>query len=92
MKKSFSVSRSARSFDFSEIGSHEAGLVIFTNRKIYYKLDDICRDIAYELWQSDGSPEGQAEHYWYAAEKILDEQGFDIKIRETIVYKDMVMA
>jgi hypothetical protein len=30
------------------------------------------REKAYQLWESDGSPEGQAEHYWDLARKLVD--------------------
>jgi Protein of unknown function (DUF2934) len=31
-------------------------------------LHERIRQRAYELWEQDGRPEGQAEHYWYRAE------------------------
>ena len=29
------------------------------------------RDLAYALWTEDGSPDGNAEHYWLKAERQL---------------------
>ena len=29
------------------------------------------RDLAYSLWQEDGAPEGQSDHYWLKAERQL---------------------
>lgn len=30
------------------------------------------REKAYQLWELDGSPQGQAEHYWNRARKLVD--------------------
>jgi Protein of unknown function (DUF2934) len=30
------------------------------------------REKAYQLWEADGSPAGQAEHYWNLASQLLD--------------------
>jgi hypothetical protein len=32
------------------------------------------REEAFILWNSDGCPEGKADHYWYQAEKVIDHQ------------------
>ena len=33
--------------------------------------DEKIRDLAYQLWERDGKPEGKDEDYWHAAEKLL---------------------
>lgn len=30
------------------------------------------REKAYELWQADGAPEGNSDHYWHRACEILE--------------------
>ena len=30
------------------------------------------REKAYQLWELDGSPQGQAEHYWNQARKLIE--------------------
>jgi hypothetical protein len=30
------------------------------------------REKAYQLWESDGSPAGQAAHYWTLASQLVD--------------------
>jgi len=30
------------------------------------------REKAYQLWELDGSPQGQAEHYWQLARELID--------------------
>jgi DUF2934 family protein len=32
------------------------------------------RQRAYQLWQADGAPEGQSDHYWHLARKIIDQE------------------
>lgn len=32
------------------------------------------RILAYELWEKDGSPEGQADEYWDRARAMIDDQ------------------
>jgi hypothetical protein len=32
------------------------------------------RELAYHLWEADGSPEGQAEEYWHRALKQLESE------------------
>lgn len=31
------------------------------------------RELAYQLWERDGSPHGRDNEYWHAAEKLLSE-------------------
>ena len=54
-------------------------------RKVYTKLDDLCRDIAYSLWEEAGQPDGLSDHFWFEAEKILCEMGLNIRIRHSLV-------
>ena len=37
-------------------------------------LQQRIRDRAYELWTEAGSPEGQDEHFWFAAKVDIDQQ------------------
>lgn len=30
------------------------------------------REIAYQLWQADGAPEGKSDHYWHRARELLE--------------------
>ncbi len=30
------------------------------------------REIAYQLWQADGAPEGKSDHYWQRARELLE--------------------
>jgi hypothetical protein len=32
------------------------------------------RDRAYQLWEADGAPEGNAEHYWYRAQELIERE------------------
>jgi hypothetical protein len=34
--------------------------------------EESVRTRAYELWEQAGSPEGQAEHFWYIAARELE--------------------
>lgn len=36
--------------------------------------DAKIRDRAYALWELDGSPEGNEQHYWHEAERELAEE------------------
>jgi hypothetical protein len=35
-------------------------------------LDERVREIAYFLWLDEGTPEGEAERHWLAAEGLLE--------------------
>ncbi|MET3925806.1 DUF2934 domain-containing protein [Devosia sp. 2618] len=43
--------------------------------------DEEIRARAYALWQTDGAPEGQDEHYWHKAERELAEES-DVDLSE----------
>jgi hypothetical protein len=30
------------------------------------------RERAYQLWEADGAPEGNAEHYWHRAGELIE--------------------
>lgn len=30
-------------------------------------FEQAVREVAYELWERDGQPEGQEKHYWFLA-------------------------
>jgi hypothetical protein len=32
------------------------------------------RELAYELWEAEGQPEGRADHYWHRAREIIEDQ------------------
>jgi hypothetical protein len=34
----------------------------------------LIRERAYQLWQADGSPEGEAERYWHRARELIEDQ------------------
>jgi hypothetical protein len=36
--------------------------------------EDRVRELAYQLWEQNGSPEGRDEEFWQAAQKLLAEQ------------------
>lgn len=36
--------------------------------------EERIREEAFILWNSDGCPEGKADEYWYAAEKVIERQ------------------
>ncbi|WMY06653.1 DUF2934 domain-containing protein [Paraburkholderia phenoliruptrix] len=38
-------------------------------------VEDRIRKRAYELWESDGSPEGRADDYWARAEAQIEAEG-----------------
>jgi Protein of unknown function (DUF2934) len=38
-------------------------------------VEDRIRKRAYELWQSDGSPEGSADDYWTRAQAQIEAEG-----------------
>lgn len=38
-------------------------------------VEDRIRKRAYELWESDGSPEGRADDYWARAEAQIQAEG-----------------
>ena len=44
--------------------------------------DEVIRDLAYALWVEAGSPEGNDQHFWHAAEKQLGEDS-DLDTSET---------
>lgn len=33
--------------------------------------DQPIRELAYELWQENGCPTGEDDHFWYESERIL---------------------
>lgn len=37
-------------------------------------LDEKIRKRAYELWEKDGSPDGQADRYWDAARRQIESE------------------
>ena len=36
--------------------------------------DQRIREEAHLLWNADGRPDGKADEYWLAAEKVIDDQ------------------
>jgi hypothetical protein len=42
------------------------------------------RELAYRLWERDGSPHGKDHEYWHAAERLLAEDGTkdDVEVLE----------
>jgi hypothetical protein len=52
--------------------------------------EDRVRDLAYQLWQDAGSPEGQADHFWHLAEQGVagDEAGYDKTLADTFPASD----
>lgn len=46
-------------------------------------LDEPIRKTAYFLWEQDGRPPGQAQHYWELAEaKHLRQRAYDLWLQE----------
>ena len=39
--------------------------------KISDLKEQTIRELAYELWQRSGCPNGDEDHFWYEAERIL---------------------
>jgi hypothetical protein len=37
--------------------------------------EEKIRDLAYKLWERDGSPQGKDDDYWFAAEALLADEG-----------------
>lgn len=37
--------------------------------------DEQIRELAYQLWERDGSPEGKDHDYWHAAKELLEDEG-----------------
>ncbi|MDB5530376.1 MAG: hypothetical protein JWR51_3479 [Devosia sp.] len=37
--------------------------------------DEKIRELAYQLWERDGSPEGKDDDYWHAAKELLADEG-----------------
>lgn len=37
--------------------------------------DEKIRELAYQLWERDGSPQGKDDDYWYAARELLADEG-----------------
>jgi hypothetical protein len=37
--------------------------------------DEKIRELAYQLWERDGSPEGKDHDYWHAARELLADEG-----------------
>ncbi|WP_375451881.1 DUF2934 domain-containing protein [uncultured Devosia sp.] len=37
--------------------------------------DEKIRELAYQLWEKDGSPDGKDDHYWHAARELLADEG-----------------
>lgn len=35
--------------------------------------EERIRDLAYQMWEADGKPEGQASAHWQAAAKVVEE-------------------
>jgi hypothetical protein len=51
-------------------------------------LQHRIRERAYELWNSSGRVEGQAEHHWFVAEReVLSEMSREIAVAETVSLK-----
>jgi len=47
------------------------------------ELNETIRRTAYFLWEQDGRPEGQADHYWeLAREKHLRQRAYDLWLAE----------
>jgi hypothetical protein len=45
--------------------------------------DERVREIAYFLWLDGGSPEGEAERHWLAAEGLVEPEGRIPSMTET---------
>ena len=43
-------------------------------------VDERIRQRAYRLWEEDGSPEGQADEYWYRAARQIAAEGVDTPV------------
>jgi hypothetical protein len=39
------------------------------------------REIAFELWQEEGCPEGEAERHWFAAKALFEAEEAERKAR-----------
>lgn len=37
--------------------------------------EEKIRELAYQLWERDGSPEGKDDEYWHAAKELLADEG-----------------
>lgn len=37
--------------------------------------DEKIRELAYQLWERDGSPQGKDDEYWHAARELLADEG-----------------
>jgi hypothetical protein len=37
--------------------------------------DEKVRELAYQLWERDGSTEGKDNEYWHAAKELLADEG-----------------
>ena len=37
--------------------------------------DEKIRELAYQLWERDGSPQGKDDDYWFAARELLADEG-----------------
>ena len=37
--------------------------------------EERIRELAYQLWERDGSPEGKSDEYWRAARELLEDEG-----------------
>jgi len=48
------------------------------------------RDLAYRLWEADGSPDGMAETYWHRARMDLadEEKAYDETLEDTFPASD----
>jgi hypothetical protein len=55
---------------------------------------EAVRELAYSLWEQHGKPEGDAERYWFEAERLLgakprtDSQRVDESVRESFPASD----
>jgi hypothetical protein len=36
--------------------------------------EERIRQIAYQLWEEDGAPEGRAEEYWHRARELIQQE------------------
>jgi hypothetical protein len=49
-------------------------------------FEQAVREVAYELWERDGHPEGQEKHYWFLAiEKCMHRRADEERIRRGLI-------
>jgi hypothetical protein len=38
------------------------------------RREQVIRERAHQLWETDGRPEGRAEQYWHRAQELIDDE------------------